>query len=169
MVGNGEHRIEELLDLLVALVEAVLADALGVLAGTLDHLPVGRSEPDVVLEEVCMPKDVRDNKLVVQERVGVQEKGIAGVGIDHQFVNLAKPIVVIGLHRVVRLAVRPVAEPAGQQVRPELVENGGGHDLKVRGERIQPHFPRLLPDDADRFLQPGQVPVVHRDAPPPAA
>jgi hypothetical protein len=81
---------------------------------------------------------IHHHELVMQKGVGIQQEGVGGIGIDHELVDLAQPVIIRGLHRVIRLPVRPMAEPAGEQVSAKLVENGGRHDLKVGRERVQP-------------------------------
>ena len=165
VLGHGEDGVEVLFDSPLPLLVGIAAEATGGLGGALEHLPVGGGEVDVVLEEVRVAEDVGDDELVLQQGVGLEQEGVGRVVVDDEFVDLGEAVVVLGFHRVVGLAVGPVAEAPGQKVGAELVEDGGGHDLKLRGEGIEAELPRLVPDLADSRLQHRQFAVFHGSAP----
>ena len=86
----------------------VLADALGVDARAFQHLAIRELEVSVVLEEVHVPKNMGYYYFVLQDRVGVDQEGIRRIGIDHQLVDLAQPVVVQRLELLIGTPVRPM-------------------------------------------------------------
>jgi hypothetical protein len=57
----------------------VVADALGVQAGALDHLAVGMLEVDVVLEKVRVPVHMGNDQLVRDHVVDIEQERLGGV------------------------------------------------------------------------------------------
>ncbi len=146
---DGQHGVQEALHLGGAVVELVAPEALGVDRGGLQHLSVGLLEVGVVAEEVAVGQDVGHHELVLQGGVGLHQEGVAGVGVDHQLVDLGEAVVVHRLHLVVRPAVGPVGEAPGEPVGAELVHDGGGDDLEVGGVGVEPEGEGLVPDALD--------------------
>ena len=87
-----------------------LLDRLGVEPGAVVHLPVGLLEVDVAAEEVGVGQDVGGDQLLLQEAVGLQEVGVAGLGVEDQLVDPLQSVVVAGLLAVVLGAVGPVGK-----------------------------------------------------------
>ena len=81
----------KLLDRVVAVLLDVLADAGGVVGHLVHHFAVGLAEPEVVLEEVAVAVDVGDDELLVDQRVGFLQVGVAGVVVDDHLVDAPSP------------------------------------------------------------------------------
>jgi hypothetical protein len=160
---DRQRRVEQPLHR--TLPEAVLvpSDPLGVAVHRLHHLARGLGEVDVVGEEVGMPQHMRRHELILQQRIHVEQIGIARVGVDHQLVNLAHAIVVHRLHLLERPPVRPVAEAPRHAIRPELVHDRGRHHLEMRRERPQPMLVRQLPQPLDRLTELIHVALIDHD------
>jgi hypothetical protein len=90
------------------------ADVRGVVRHLVHHLAVGRAEPQVVLEEVAVRVDVGDHQLLVDQRVGLLQVGVARVVVDHHLVDAAEPVVVLLAELFVLHPEPPVRVPLGE-------------------------------------------------------
>jgi hypothetical protein len=152
-------------DRALAVLVFVAGDPLGVAVHRLDHLPGGLGEVGAVGEEVGVAEDVRHDELVLQDRVDVEQVGVARVGIDHQLVDLAQAIVVHRLHLLEGAPVRPVAEAARHAVGPELVHDRGRDDLEVGREGPQSLLLGHLPETLSRLGELVHVALIDHDNP----
>jgi hypothetical protein len=120
-VFQAQADIQPALDGVVAVLLDVLADVRRVVGHLVHHFAIGLAEPQVVLEKIAMPVDVRDHQFLIDERVRFLQIGIAGVVIDDHLIDSAQPIMV------------PLAEPlvlrAKSPVRIPLRESAIGGDL----------------------------------------
>jgi len=71
-----KHRIEKLLDHLAAVLEFILAHPARVKRRFVDHPPVRAREVDAVLEEVHMTEHMSYHHLVLNRRVGFEQKSV---------------------------------------------------------------------------------------------
>src|SRR5690606_25840568 len=71
------------------------ADAAGGDRHAFHHVPVGEGKIGVVFEKVAVGRNVGDDQLVLKQGVGLQQKGVTGIGVDHQLVDFAQAEVVI--------------------------------------------------------------------------
>jgi hypothetical protein len=58
----------------------------------IDHLPVGGSEIEVVLEKIAVGIDMGHHQLLVDQVVALEEVGVAGIVVDHHFIDFGKAI-----------------------------------------------------------------------------
>ena len=101
--------VQEPLHLVLAVLELVTPDAPRVEARGLQHIPRRRGKVGVVFEEVDVAQHVGDDEFVLHRGVGLQQKSVGGVGVDHQLIDPGKPVVVAGFHSVVSLAIPDVS------------------------------------------------------------
>ena len=116
-VLEAQARIDEALDLLDPQPLDVATHARRVVRHPVDHPAVGLGEEVVVLEEVDVPQHVRDDHLLIDQRVPLQQVRIGGVVVDHHLVDLREAVdvalgEVLELHAEapVRVADREAAE-----------------------------------------------------------
>jgi len=96
---------------------------------------------------------MRDDQFVLDERVAVQQKRVARIGVDHQFVNFAQAEIVLHFHAVKRFAEAPVMEAGRHAVRPERVNDVGGANLVAHRIKIKPEPAGDFRNFLDRALQ----------------
>ncbi|MNI51680.1 hypothetical protein D3C73_1064180 [compost metagenome] len=89
MLLDRQHRINEALNPVDAVGHRVSGDPVGCGRHALDHITVGHGEAHIVFEEIAMGKHVGDDQLILNQRIAVQQKGIAGIGVDDQLVDFA--------------------------------------------------------------------------------
>ena len=130
-VLEGERVVEEPLHLLLPVAVGVPPDARPVVRHLVDHLAVGRPEPEVVLEEVGVAVHVGDDDLLVRERVRAHEVGVAGVVVDDELVDLLEAVLVALAQLLVLHPEAPV-RVAGREapVGGDLVERVVVEDLE---------------------------------------
>ena len=95
MLLDGQHGVEEALDLVRPMLVLVLADAVGVDADLIDHVGRRVLEVDVVLEHIGVAEDMRHHHFVLQQVVLLHQKGVGRIGVDDQLVDLAQPVVIV--------------------------------------------------------------------------
>ena len=98
MLLNSKHGIDKLSQPLGAMLDFILADPFRGGGHALDHIAVRVGEAGIVFEKVAMCQHVRDDQFVLNERIAVQQKGIARIRIDDELVNFAEPKVILHLH-----------------------------------------------------------------------
>src|SRR5690606_18147345 len=103
-----------------------------------DLVPVGEGKIGVVFEKVAVGQNVGDDQLVLKQGVGLQQKGVTGIGVDHQLVDFAQAEVVIGFHPVIGFAEAPVGKPGGHSVGADGVEDVRRSDFVSHREKIEP-------------------------------
>jgi len=124
---------------LLAVLDLVLPNPLRAGRHALHHVAVGVGEPHVVFEKVAVGQDVGDDQLVLDQRVAIQQKGVARVGVDHQLVDFAQIEVVLELHPVKGFAKAPMREPRRHAVRAKRVDDVSraylvAHRVKVKAK-----------------------------------
>src|SRR4029079_11651787 len=130
--------VDEVLDHVLAVASHVAAHARGVGRHRVDHLAVGLREEVVVLEEVDVAAHVRHHRLLIDERVALEQVRVRGVGVDHHLVDLRQaPLVALGellevhAEAPVRVARREAA------VRGDLVHRLVVEDLVDDREELE--------------------------------
>ena len=139
--------IDEALDHVLSVAVHEVADLDGVVGHRIEHLAIGFGEPVVVLEEVDVAVDVRHDRLLVDQVIGLHQIGIRRIGVDHHLVDLLQaPLVslreLIEVHAEapVRVAHR---EAAQRRQRVDLV---AVDHLEDRLEGIEPVALGVAPD-----------------------
>ncbi len=114
--------VQKLLHRVVPLLLNVLADVGGVVRHLVHHLAVGLAEPQVVLEEIAVPVDVRDHQLLVDNLVGLLKVGVTGVVVDDHLVDSAQAVVMALAEALVLGTKPPVGIARGEPaIRGDLV------------------------------------------------
>src|SRR5690606_30003194 len=127
----------------------------------LQHRAGRAGEAVVVPEEIRVGQDVGGDDLVLQQRVGLQQKRVARVGVDDQLVNAAQVVVVLRFHAVKGFAEAPVAEAGGHAVRAEGVQHVGRADLVAHGKAVQAEAFGLFVNLLQRLRQTSRVRPAH--------
>ena len=84
--------VDELLHFVVAKAINVTIDPRGVVGHFIEHAAIGVGEPGIVLEEIAMGVNVRDDQLLVGEFIRPQQVGVTGIGVDNHLVDLLQTI-----------------------------------------------------------------------------
>src|SRR5262249_2357223 len=151
---DWQHRVKKFFFDLSSVSELVFSHSSRVHGCSVHHPPVGLREINVVLEEIDVAKDVRNDQLVLSRRVRLQQKRVRRVGVDNDFVDLGEAEVVHHLHPMIRLAKGPVGIAARQCVRSDFVHHRCRNDLEIDRERIESKLDRCnLPGLFDRLLE----------------
>ncbi|MNC23926.1 hypothetical protein D3C75_719640 [compost metagenome] len=153
MLLDGDASVKEPLDLISPVFLAEPVDPVGEDRHPLDHAPVGSAEHGVVLEEITVPEHMRHNQLVLQQRIAVQQEGVAGVGVNDELIDFAQAMVIFRFHPVIGLAEAPVREPCRHPVGADRVEHLGRAHLVAHREKIQPVLQRQGSQLLHRLLQ----------------
>ncbi len=106
-VVQRQRAVEEDLDRVLAQAVDRLAHARGMVGHAVEHLALGGLEPDVVLEEVGVPADVRDHELLLHVGVRAHQVGVGRIVVDHQLVDLREPVLLALLEALVVHAEAP--------------------------------------------------------------
>ncbi len=137
-VFNAEANVHPALDGILPMRLGMPADTRGVVGHGVHHPAVGLAEPQVVLEEVRVPVNVGDDKLLIDKRIALLQVGVAGVVVDDHLINPAKPVMVLLGHPLILHAPLPVRvarrEPS---VRSDLVHLLVRAHFEDRGKKIE--------------------------------
>lgn len=96
---------------------------------------------------------MRDDQLVLDQRVSVQQEGITGVGVNDELIDFAKSKIVLRFHFVKRFSEAPVSKSGRHSIGPERVNNIGRTYFITHRVKIQPKSGRNLRDLGNRPLQ----------------
>ena len=111
------------------------------------HLAVGFAEPEIVLEEVGVPEDVRHDEFLVDLGVGFLEIGVARVVVDDHLVDATEAVGVALGHLVVLGAPPPMGVADGEPaVGGDLVHGVEVEDLEDDLVEVEAVLDRLGPD-----------------------
>ena len=120
-----------MLDALQPMPVNVLVNPLCVIHRLVDHIAVRAVEVNIIAEEIAMREHVRRDQNVLDLRVGIEEKGIAGIVVENDFVDFRKPHLAMDFVMIVDFAVAPVLRARGQTVRGNLVHDIEWDYLKI--------------------------------------
>ncbi len=62
-------------------------------------------------------------QLILHERVAVEQKGIAGIGVDNELIDFTMPEIVLHLHFVERLPEAPMVEAGRHAISTEGIND----------------------------------------------
>ncbi|MNI37255.1 hypothetical protein D3C73_913400 [compost metagenome] len=81
---------------------------------------------------------MRDNQLVLDQGVAVQQEGVAGIGVNDKLIDFTESKIILRLHLVERLAEAPVPEPGRHPVSTERINDVCGAYFITHRIKIQP-------------------------------
>ena len=84
--------IDKVLDFFDPETVHVPTDSVSMVSHLVDHVPIRLTEPIVVLKEVTMAVNVSHHKLVIGNAVASQQVRVAGIVVDHQFVDFLQSV-----------------------------------------------------------------------------
>src|SRR5919202_729657 len=87
MAVEGKSDVHQVLDRLQAVALDIAVDAQRVRHGIIEHVAVGGGEQGVVLEKIDVTKHVGGHQQVGNFRVGIQQKGQAGVTVEDDLID----------------------------------------------------------------------------------
>ncbi len=89
MFLNGQHRINETLNLLGPVLNLIPGNPFcgGDMLSTI--LRLEREKRALFLKKIAVGEHVGNDKLVLDEGVAVEQKGVAGIGVNDKLVNFA--------------------------------------------------------------------------------
>ena len=135
------QRSTNALDLVLAVLLGIMADAHAVIGHVVHHLAAGVREVGVVLEEIAMAVDVGHHQLLIDGVIAAHQVGVARIVVDDHLVDLRQAVLVALLELLVRHAERPV-RIAGREsaVGGDFVEIVGFDDFEDRLVEIEPEL-----------------------------
>ena len=136
MAVERKANVHEVFDSLEAVALDVRVNAQGVCHGVVDHAAIGIGKAHVVFEEVDVPKDMGGDQQIGNLRIGIEEKGQAGVAVEDNLINLGEPHGAVEMLVLIDLAIGPVARPGGQAIGGHFRHDVLRHHFKGDGEKV---------------------------------
>ena len=101
------------------------------------HIAVRGGEVEVMFEEVDVRIDVGHNEQIGDLGVGIEQKSIARVIIQHNLIDLGESHLTVHTLPVIHFAVGPVPSPGGEAIGGDFEHDILWHNLEDNIEKIK--------------------------------
>ena len=138
-IVNTQAGIDKLLDFVDTNIVHIAANPVPMIRHLVHHFSICFAEPIVTLKEVAMPINMGHDQFLICQPVALHQIGIAGIVVDHHFVNFLQTVVIPLAELFVLHPKTPMRIPDWKSTFGcNRVEPIGVDHFKNRGEKVEP-------------------------------